>query len=415
MFVDVDDKRLRAMCEALPLKQTDRQIAYGLAVLCLRSGAYAPEHGKGQAEIARLAGCSVRTVQRRLKYLVNYEILTIRHENGRANVYQFDMLMLFDCPRPRFDVYQDRRPPKEPPRKSTPPPADYLPLFDQQTTPPAAPAIEGPTVLERITRAAGCLLSGLFRKGAEQTAATAVETAATSTGAETEPPPVTEKPTPPAADSTKNRRQSVGERNATAATFQKTTAIPAETPAISAGSDPEPPPTAAKTPANSALHIHSTFHNKTHLKTSIIHTHGNGDGNLDFDSEGGQVGAGEAGTPPPPGVRKVSWGREVRERDLSDPLALQELYLVAVDQGFFLEIDTARLNFFALAHYCRRAKKVANKLGLFSSNVDRTVRDKFNQPFEKKLSQADEEWARKAIKQIDYPALKSKTERMQQA
>ena len=84
-------------------------------------------------------------------------------------------------------------------------------------------------------------------------------------------------------------------------------------------------------------------------------------------------------------------------------------------QGFCLEIDTARINFFALAHYCKRARNMSNKVGLFSSNIDRTARDKFGKRFEEKLSQADEDWARQAIKQIDFPAYATKAERIQQA
>ncbi len=108
------------------------------------------------------------------------------------------------------------------------------------------------------------------------------------------------------------------------------------------------------------------------------------------------------------------WPRSIRNEDLKDPVALQELYEVAVEQGFFLDLDTARLNFFALARYCSRAAKIENKIGLFSSNVDRTVRDRFNKPFEEKLTQADEEWARLAIKKIDFPAYTTIQERLNQ-
>lgn len=387
--LNVDEDKLRALCDRLPLRKPDRQIAYALAVLCSRAGAYAPEHGKGQAEIAQLAGVGVRTVQRRIKYLARYGILNIQRENGRANVYQFDNVMLFDCPRPTFDIYQERRPAAPVPTDARP--AEVLPLFDQEDTTPAA-AIEGPTLLERITRAAGCLFSRMFQKGVDETAAS--------------PDPAPAEPPPTAASPKENRRQSVGERNATAAISKKTAAT-------SAGSDPEPPPTAAKTAAIFPP-FHSPFHKEPppEKQKSILHNPFHGDGILDSDSDSGET---VKNADLPPGQRKIIWGQEIKEKDLSHPGRLQELYQIAVAQGFCLEIDTARINFFALAHYCKRARNMSNKVGLFSSNIDRTARDKFGKRFEEKLSQADEDWARQAIKQIDFPVYATKAERIQQA
>lgn len=353
----IDDDQLKALCERLPIRKTDRRIAYALAVLCSRAGAYAPEHGVGQSEIASLAGVGVRTVQRHIKYLTRYGILSITRATGRANVYQFDLVMLFDAPAPTHDIYKRLKADPEPVTGGESPRMvpDPLPLFDREA--PAAPAMELP-LFTRMARAAGGFLNRFTKRMNTAEAPEAeVETAATSE----------------------------------------------ETP--------------AKTPAKFPP-FHSPFHsNPPEIKISTSNFQIHGGGNLKNDSDFKQE------PPPPappadpaaPGVRRIIWPRSIRIDDLKNPVEIQELYLVAVEQGFFLDMDIARLNFFALAHYCTRAARVENKIGLFSSNVDRTIKDRFNKPFEEKISQADEDWARMAIKNIDFPPLVTTKERMNQA
>ena len=100
------------------------------------------------------------------------------------------------------------------------------------------------------------------------------------------------------------------------------------------------------------------------------------------------------------------WGRVIREDELRDPFAVQDLYEIAVEQGFCLEgLDTARINFFALARYAVRQKRIENKVGLFTTSIDRTVKDNFGLKFEQKLSLDDEDWALEAIKRIDQSTI----------
>jgi len=380
----IDDDKLRALCFALPLRDPDKRIAYALAVLCAGTGSYTPAHGVGKNEIASLSGLKPRTIERRLKYLSRYGVLNIKRATGRPNIYAIDIIMVFDAPGLTHDIYKEGSKPDPTPEAAQVAP-DPLPLFDQ---PPAALAIEAHPrnecgKLHLIERAGRWLLSKFTKR--PYTAAT-VDPAAL-----VEPTPA--KPTPPPTE---------------------TPATISETPAKPAPSLTNPPPNPRQTPANSALHIHTTKHrNPNHLKNYTLQKHVHVD--LENDFELLEVGPGDQETNPPPGIRKIRWGRSIRDEDLRNPVAIQELYLVAIDQGFILEgNEFGRLNLFALAHYCSRAKKSTNKTGLFSSLLDRTIKDKFNQPFEQKITQADEEWARLAIKHLDFPPLRTREERAAQ-
>tara|TARA_R110002095_G_scaffold4257_3_gene11522 strand:- start:262 stop:1539 length:1278 start_codon:yes stop_codon:yes gene_type:complete len=413
-LIEIDDDQLRSLCERLPLEETDRKIAYALATLCARVGAYTPARGVGQREIAKIAGLGVRTVKRRLPYLIRYGILSVDRSNGRSNCYQFDLHMLLDAPASTHDLYgYIKQRPTASAEKSEPKinERQRLLFVDADEVEPTVPAAEEKCSL--LSRMSGAVVQFTKRMFTNKTSATPHE-----------PGPSSQKPVPNRGHVDPNRCQ-------TGATLENASAEPGPSEIIGAetGAKPgptgvqssgEPGPNQCQTGANApTVHKHNTYHsNRKNLKkhininsTSTFHREEDVDVELDF-FETEETPPLDWSLPPsttrknselPPGERKIIWGRDVREDDLQNPPALQELYEVAVEQGFFLVSEAARRNFFALAHYVCRQKKVRSKVGLFSSLVDRTSKSKINCEWEKNLSFDDDKWATGAINDYDHP------------
>lgn len=429
-LIEIDDDLIRSLCDKLPLEETDRKLAYALATLCAQLGSYTPARGVGQKEIAKLAGLGVRTVKRRLLYLERYGILWIDRTNGRSSVYHFDMSMLLDAPAATHNLYGYI---KAKPAKSEKPEAKQsetndrqrLLFDDQDEVDSTAPAgVDKFSWLSRLTGAVGQFAKRMFTGSADDLPA---ETGANAP----EPGPSSQKPGPTSHDQAVNRGQ-------TGAIVSEVASEPGPTAEFGAENDTEPGPNRGQLPLNRGqtgakpgptlptLHIHDTSTaEETLIKNYSLHEHVHVDSDFD-SSESRGAPPGGFRLPPrtsqprirnedlPPGERKIIWGRDVREDDLRNPAALQELFEIAIEQGFCLDSEKWRENFFALAHYVCRQPKAANKVGLFSSYLDRTIRDKFGKPFEDKLSDKDDKWAAKAIHDYDFPPLTTGTERMNQ-
>lgn len=379
LLLKLDDDQLQQFCDRLPLETTDKKLAYAMALLCGQSNTDGPYKEVSQEEVAQLAGLGLRTVKRRLKYLSVYGILLVNRTTGRSNSFLFDLMMLIDAPPPTHDIYRSNKKDKKPqPQKDL-----VRPLLESIQTEEKANDSDqnGSSFIEWMTGSLSRLFKFTKRTSTKEPVPDPCQLQSDSCQINDEPVPISSVPVP---------------------TLVEPVPLSAPIAPDPCQNSVEPVPNPCQTRANSSLNIHiqDTYtEEETLIKTSTLHKHVHG--GLDSDLNSGEDGKPLETEPP----RKIIWRRDVRDSDLNNPVAVQELYEIAVEQGFFLELDTARLNFFGLANYVLRQKKVKNKVGLFSSNVDRTVKDKFGQPFEQKLSQADEDWARKAIKQVDFPPI----------
>lgn len=115
---------------------------------------------------------------------------------------------------------------------------------------------------------------------------------------------------------------------------------------------------------------------------------GGGDGGLsDFDQ-------GKGAGPP------FRWERSLSLGELSDPQALQVRFEELTAKGIVNGSDTQRTAFFALAAYCRREGKT-NPCGLLTRLLRSA--DLFGRGWNVKPTQADEEWARAALRKLQQP------------
>ena len=415
-LIELDADQLRDFCSRLPLEETDQKIAYALASLCAATGSYVPERGVGQKEIAQLAGVGVRTVKRRLDYLVRYGILSVERLNGRSNCYHFDLGMMIQAPAPTHNLYKyiKSKPPKQPPRSVTKTNDRQRLLFDETDENTTVRNLEEISLLSRMTGAVFEIAKRMFTAKADvnrgQTGDTGPQTGANVPNAPAEPGP--------------NRGHAVGADSRTGANVDfenrepgpteifgaETGAIPGPTAEQSSG---EPGPNRGQTGATrSTLHKHNTYHSEPLIKNNIEHVH------VGSDSEFSEARGAPSDAwclPPrttkpknselPLGERKVCWGRNLRDSDLKDPHTLQELYEIAVDQGFFLESQVFRREFFALAHYVSQQKGIRSKVGLFSSLVDQTYDNKLGCSWQQNITDADDDWASNAIDKANLPPI----------
>ncbi|MCA9016336.1 MAG: hypothetical protein KDA77_13470, partial [Planctomycetaceae bacterium] len=284
-LIKIDDDQLRDFCSRLPLEETDQKIAFALATLSAPSGGvYAPARGVGQKELAKLAGVGVRTVKRRLTYLVRYGILSVERVNGKSNCYHFDLGMLLTAPAPTHNLYgyiksKPSRETVKPIRKTN---DRQRLLFDDVNQAAAAPTAQGECSL--LSWMAGAVVQFTKRMFTSHSDECMLETGANAV----KPGPTSQEPGPSSHNSDQNQCQ-------TGANVSQSAGEPGPSGFFGAESPPEPGPNRGHPPQNRGqtsakpgpsaptLHQHNTSTGSgTLIKNHISHQHVDVDSDLDF-------------------------------------------------------------------------------------------------------------------------------------
>lgn len=415
-LIELDSDQLRDFCSRLPLEESDQKIAYALATLCVATGSYTPSRGVGQKEIARLAGVGVRTVKRRLDYLVRYGILSIERLNGRSNCYHFDLVMMIQAPAPTHNLYKyiKSKPAKQPPRPVVKTNDRQRLLFADQaeneveTTAPAG--VDKYSLLSRMT---GAVVQFTKRMFTSSTADLPAETGAI----DSEPGPSSRKPGPTRHEPGPSSQDQPLNRGQTGAIVSGGDSEPGPSENVGAEKYAEPGPTGVQSSGEPGpnrgqlpVHVHGTYMEKEALiKNSMIHNHEHvGLGGFSLR----RVAKPENSSKPPP-RKRVNWGgREISDDDLQNPHEVQELYQIALAQGVCKHSESAQEDFFRLASYASRYKDAKNRGGLFSSLLGHLYDTNIKKPIQACFAHEDDEWARKAIPEVTLPPTTTATERI---
>ena len=340
-----------------------------------------PAKVDGQAKIAEVMGVDVRTVQRWEPRLEAAGLLTIERRPGRTSSYRLEMSRLFDRPGVPLATPEAKRPLRDAPGQKR--------LFDpsrgrrEAKSPTAAPS----WAMRLIVR-----LRKLLRlrptTAEPPTPDTPDSLHANPRQLELEPPTVTsstpdscdgEPPTPATVEGATPDSLGPNPRQLAPRTH--------DTPdSLAPSMDPDPSP--FKDP-----YICKSMERSP--PDGLLETCASRDGPALPISTTAVI------------EPQSRWPVTLEPKQLDDPAVLEQLFPIAVAAGWMTDSQVDRLNFYALAHYCRRKQKgdrskIRNVIGLFTSFLDGSylAKSKWPRPWRERISSADEDWARQAASSL---------------